>query len=64
MKKEKTSKLNKKTKIIISVILFIFLVCAISYLVYNFYNSNKNKSLYDDLQQDIIPDETTNELAQ
>lgn len=64
MKKEKTSKLNKKTKIIIAVILLIFLVCAISYLVYNFYNSNKNKSLYDDLQQDIIPDETTNELAQ
>lgn len=64
MKKEKISKLNKKTKIIIAVILFIFLIISVSYLIYNFYNSNKNKSQYDYLQQDIIPDETTNELVQ
>ena len=64
MKKEKTSKSNKKNKIIIAVILSIFLILAVSYLVYNFYNSNKNKSIYDDLQENIIPDETTNELAQ
>lgn len=64
MKKEKTLKSNKKVKIILSVFFFICLLLAVSYLVYSFNNSNKNKSLYDDLQQDVIPDETTNELAQ
>lgn len=64
MKKKKTTKKSKKVKIIIGVILFILFVCSIIYLVYNFYNSNKNKGLYDDLQENIIPDETTNELAQ
>lgn len=64
MKKEKSSNKNKKIKIILVVFLSIFLICAISYLVYNFINSNKNKGLYNDLQQDIIPDPTTDELAQ
>ncbi len=65
MRKEKTtSKKNKKIKIILVILLSICFICAISYLVIYFINSNKNKSLYDDLQQDIITDETTNELAQ
>lgn len=64
MKKEKSSNKNKKIKIILVVFLSIFLISAISYLVYNFINSNKNKGLYNDLQQDIIPDPTTDELAQ
>lgn len=65
MKKEKSSNKNKKIKIILVVFLSIFLICAISYLAYNYFiSSSKNKGLYDDLQQDIIPDPTTDELAQ
>lgn len=64
MKKEKTAKKNKKIKIILVVFLSICLICAISYLVIYFYNSNKNKGLYDDLQQDITEDKTTDEISQ
>lgn len=63
MKKEETSKNNKKIKIIIALILSILLICAIIYLTIHFYNSNKNKELYSELQEDIIADETTDELA-
>lgn len=61
MKKEKK---NKRIKIILFIFFFICLIIAISYLVIRFINTNKNKILYDDLQQDIILDETTNELSQ
>ncbi len=63
MKKEKKSKSKHKVKIILVIIFSICFILAISYLVYNSYNSNKNKDLYGDLQQNIILDETTNELA-
>ena len=64
MKKEKSAKKNKKIKIILVIFLSICLICAISYLVIYFYNSNKNKGLYNDLQKDIIEDKTTEEISQ
>ena len=64
MKKEKTSINYKRLRIILLVFFSICLIFAISYIMYNFYNSNKNKALYDDLYQNIIPDEITNELVQ
>lgn len=64
MRKEKRVKKNKKIKIIMAIIFSICFICAISYLIIHFINANKNKGLYDDLQQNIIPDETTNELVQ
>ncbi len=64
MKKRKTSKTNKKLKIIIAVVLSILLIGAIIYLTLHFYNANKNKELYGELTQDITPDETTNQLAE
>lgn len=35
------------------------LICAICYIIYNYINANKNKSLYND----IIPDKTTDDLS-
>lgn len=64
MKKEKATNKNKKIKIVLAVIFSICLIFAISYLVYYCINFNKNKDIYDDLQQDIGPDQTTNELSQ
>lgn len=64
MKKEKATNKSKKVKIILAIISIICLICAISYLVIHFINANKNKSLYDDLQENIIADETTEELSQ
>lgn len=64
MKKESATNKNKKVKIILVIIFVICLICAISYLVIYFINANKNKALYDDLQENIIPDETTEELSQ
>ena len=64
MKKEKATNKSKKVRIILVVIFTICLICAISYLVIYFINANKNKGLYDDLQENIVPDETTEELSQ
>lgn len=52
-------KKNNKYKKILLVILFILLICAICYIIYNYINANKNKSLYND----IIPDKTTDDLS-
>lgn len=64
MKKEKATNKSKKVRIILVVIFTICLICAISYLVIYFINANKNKGLYDDLQENLVPDETTEELSQ
>lgn len=64
MRKEKTSKKNKKVRIILVIFLSICLICSISYLIIYFINSNKNKDLYDGLQQDITEDKTTDEISQ
>lgn len=64
MKKEKATNKSKKVRIILVVIFTICLICAISYLVIYFINANKNKGLYNDLQENIVPDETTEELSQ
>lgn len=64
MKKEKATNKSKKVRIILVVIFTICLICAISYLVIYFINANKNKGLYDDLQENIVPDETMEELSQ
>lgn len=60
MKKENKKSSNKKLKLIITVILSILLLCAIIYLVLHFYNANKNKDLYNEIEED----KTTEELAQ
>lgn len=64
MKKEKATNKSKKVRIILVVIFTICLICAIFYLVIYFINANKNKELYDDLQENLVPDETTEELSQ
>lgn len=64
MKKEKATNKSKKVRIILVVIFTICLICAISYLAIYLINAKKNKGLYDDLQENIVPDETTEELSQ
>lgn len=64
MKKEKATNKSKKVRIILVVIFTICLICAISYLAIYFINAKKNKGLYDDLQENIVPDETMEELSQ
>ena len=64
MKKEKATNKSKKVRIILVVIFTICLICAIFYLVIYFINANKNKELYDDLQENLVHDETTEELSQ
>lgn len=53
---------HKKVKITLIIIFSICLLSAISYLVVYFVNLNKNKQTYG--EQEIIPDKTTEELAQ
>ncbi len=60
MEKKKSSNKSKKIKIILIVFLSICFISAVSYLIYSFILSNKNKALYDD----AIPNETTEELVQ
>lgn len=64
MRKEKTSKKNKKMKMILALFFSICLISAIAYFVIYFINSNKNRGLYDDLQQQITEDKTTDEITQ
>lgn len=62
MKKKKT--LNNKVRITLIIVLFICLICSVSYLIMQNINSNKNKNLYNELQEDIISDKVTEELSQ
>ncbi len=64
MRKEKTSKKNKKVKITLVIFLSICLICSISYLIIYFIDLNKNKDLYNDLQQEITEDIRTEEVSQ
>lgn len=63
MEKDKTFNKSNKIRIILIIVLFICLICSISYLIMQNINSNKNKNLYNELQEDIIPDQTTDELS-
>lgn len=62
MEEEKTS--NKKVKIIIAVILWLLLICAIIYIVLDLYNSNKNKQLYEVIQPSIMVNEIEDEITE
>lgn len=53
---------NKKIKIAILVILAIILLSCITYLIYYSYQAGKNKNLYEQLQEEIEYDRTTEEL--
>lgn len=64
MKKEKTTNKNKKFITVLAIIFIICLIFAISYLVIHFINANKNKELYDNLQENIMVDEAIEELSQ
>lgn len=64
MEKDKTFNKSNKVRITLIIVLFICLICAISYLVVHFIDSNKNKNLYNELQEDIISDKVTEELSQ
>lgn len=59
MEKKKGKAKNKKSiiRLILVIILSLCLVCAISYLVWYFINSSKNKSLYADLQKEVLNEE-------
>lgn len=59
MEKKKGKAKNKKSiiRLILVIILSLCLMCAISYLVWYFINSSKNKSLYADLQKEVLNEE-------
>lgn len=59
---EAKQKINKKARIIITIILSIILVACLAYLLFYFYQSNKNKTLYEEIQEEIEYDETTEEF--
>lgn len=62
MKKEKIS--NKKVKITLLIFFSIYLISAVSYIVIYCIKSNKNKSLYENLQEsNIIQDIATDEIS-
>lgn len=64
MENEKSTTKNSKVRKIVTVILSICLICSVFYLTYTWFKSKQNQGLYDELQQDIIPDPTTTDLAQ
>lgn len=61
MEKEKAINKSKKVKIIFSIIFIVCFICAISYLIIHFVNANRNKLLYENLQEDTIPDNVKEE---
>lgn len=48
------NKKNKKIRIILIILLAIIFLVSVVYLTIHFYNSNKNKQLYEDLSTDIM----------
>ena len=52
-----------KSKKILVLVFFILFICAISYIVCNSINANRNKELYENIQNDIILDKTIGDLS-
>jgi len=57
MEKGKCKKKNSKGRIVIRSILAVAFVIAIAYLLFYFYNSYKNKKLYEDPDRDVAMEE-------
>ena len=57
-KKARHNKKNNKLKIIILLSLLIIFICGISYIIYYFYNSNKEKHVNENILNEIDIDTT------
>lgn len=63
MKHKKETKHKKLKTFFIILLVIVFIIC-ISYIVFHFYNKQKNKNLYNELYEGIKQDQTTEELKQ
>lgn len=57
-KKERHNKKNNKLKTIILLLLVIIFICGISYIIYYFYNSNKEKQVNENILNEVDIDTT------
>lgn len=64
MQEKNISKKSKIIKIILSVVLLICFVGAVSYIIIHNRSSNKNKDLYSKLQEEMTIDKEAEEIAQ